>query len=169
MFEYLDGFRNIVVTGPQRSGTRIAAKMIAYDLDYYFLDERKIFIDSYYALVQALADFEQHVIQAPALCRWVHHLGINDDLAIVLMRRDIKDIIASQQRVEWRWEPLELIFYGRKVNEGPIAEVKYEYWDEVQKHYIKNAFEVEYESMRDHPLWVPKIYRKDFDSHQTEL
>ena len=77
------------------------------------------------------------------------------------MRRRIEDIIASQERVEWTGEPYELSRYGLK--EGVISKVKYDYWDNGQKAKIHNPFEVEYESLREHPLWVPKEERLDWE------
>jgi hypothetical protein len=39
MFEHLAVHSKIVVTGPQRSGTRIASQMIASDTGHEFVDE----------------------------------------------------------------------------------------------------------------------------------
>ena len=50
MFEYLKEFPVVLVTGPQRSGTRICAKMIAHDTGHRFVDEREIHTDSLYEL-----------------------------------------------------------------------------------------------------------------------
>lgn len=166
MFEYLKDFHAIVVTGPQRSGTRIASKMISEDTGKHHIDERHIYIDSLYRFRDAV--FSGGVIQAPALCRFCHVFGNNDQYAVVMMRRPIEDIIASQERINWtrQWEPLELAYYN--VEQGPIARVKYEFWQE-QKQAINHWFEVEYESLRDHRLWVPKQERLEFASHQTRV
>ena len=39
MFEYMAIHSRIVVTGPQRSGTTITAKMIAHDTGHRYVDE----------------------------------------------------------------------------------------------------------------------------------
>ena len=39
MFAELKKFKKIIVSGPQRSGTRICGKIIAHDLDYRYCDE----------------------------------------------------------------------------------------------------------------------------------
>lgn len=165
MFDYLKQFSKIIVTGPQRAGTRICARMIVHDIGYRFVDERNINIDSLYRLTDALA-LDNVVVQCPALCRFVHHYGINDDLVVVMMKRDIDDIIASQKRIKWGWEPVELAYY-----EGyppPIARAKYSFWEK-QKEVIKHWNEVDYESLSSHPLWEPKIQRLNFKAHQTRV
>ena len=50
VFEYLLHYHYVIVTGPQRSGTRIGAKMIAYDTGYTYVDEAEVKADSVYQL-----------------------------------------------------------------------------------------------------------------------
>jgi hypothetical protein len=164
MFERFAGFDKIIVTGPQRSGTRICAKMIAYDTGHKYVDESMIGMDSLYALWLLFHTGQRFVIQCPALCRHVHMFSA-DDTAIVFMRRNTEDISASQKRVDWNWEQVELIQYDRQ--DGIVAEVKYQFWKEYQRERVAHAFEVEYESLAAHPLWVPEHLRQDFEAGQT--
>lgn len=164
MFEWLAEFDRILVTGPQRSGTRICAKMIAYDTRHEYIDEYDFQMDSLYSLCSLLQNRRRLVVQCPVLCRYVHMFSA-DDTAIVLMRRNIEDVIASQERVGWRWEWLELARYDR--SDGVIAEVKYRFWEETQRKQIKHAFEIEHESLAGHPLWVSKYLRQNFGPTQT--
>jgi len=167
VFEPLKPFNRVFVTGPQRSGTRICARMIAHDTGHIFVDERDFHTDSLYHLSGLMARNldENLVVHCPALCRWVHMLGAHDSVAVVLMRRETEDIIASQERIKWIWESVELMRY--EVAEGNIAELKYWYWDKWQKDKIVNPFEIEYESLAYHPLWVEE--RKDWGAHQMEV
>jgi coenzyme PQQ synthesis protein D (PqqD) len=165
MFEWLKKFRKILVTGPQRSGTRICAKMIARDTGYKFIDEKAFGADSIYRLFHVIQRNEHCVIQGPGLCRYVHMFE-GEDTCIVLMRRNIKDIVASQERIGWTWERAELMRYDRP--DCVIARVKYDFWEKYQKALIRHAFEVEYESLAGHPLWVPKKQRLNFRADQTE-
>jgi len=172
LFEYLSKHKRIVVTGPQRSGTRIGAKMISYDLGYNLIDEREIDIDSLYRLNDMIR-LDKVVIQAPALCRFAHFFGVAQDTAVVLMVRDIDDIIASQERINWTYESIEMVYYadlieGGLLEAGPIAAVKYQGW-ELQKAGIPHWYEIEYKSLKGHPLWIDKIERKSFAPHQTNL
>lgn len=164
MFEKFANFDKILVTGPQRSGTRICAKMIAYDLGHRYIDESEFHVDSLFVLCSLVEKQERCVVQCPVLCRYVHIFNL-ENIAIILMRRNIEDIIASQKRISWRWELLELARYDR--TRGVIAEVKYQFWEKYQERKIKNAFELDYESLAGHPLWVPRDLRRNFNATQT--
>ena len=166
MFERLAPFRCIIVTGPQRSGTTVAAAMIACDLSYWFYKEEAICTSDLGRARRLVAKVDSFVLQAPAICRWVHFLT-SPTVAIVLMRRNIEDIVASEKRIRWHGSvhnKLELRQYGLETS--IISEVKYRYWDTIQKHLIDNPFEIQYESLAAHPMWVPKEERAHFRSRQ---
>jgi hypothetical protein len=165
MFEHLGGFERVLVTGPQRSGTRICAKMIARDTDLRFVDEREFCVDSLNRLWKLLQDETGIVVQCPALCRYVHHLvGCND--AVVFMKRRLVDIKMSEQRIGWDWELPELMRYSERLSTA--AETKLDFWWCVQALEIDHPFEVAYENLNVHPLWIPKEQRTHFDPYQTE-
>lgn len=165
MFEHFTKYQHILVTGPQRSGTRICARMIAHDTGYHFVDEREIATGSLHVLLMVFANHPNTVVQAPGLCHCVEGIA-NEKVAIVVMRRNIEDIIASQERIGWIFEPVELLKYKAKA--GPVAKVKYLWWEHYQRPVIKHAYEVEYESLSAHPLWIPKEQRGEFQHDQTE-
>lgn len=165
IFGSLRKFKRIIVSGPQRSGTRVCAQMIANDLNYCYMDERVIHINN----KEKFGNFvkaERVVIQCPGMARWVHEYSANDT-AIVFMIRDVKDIIASQERIGWPFEPDELSKYGK--DEGIISEIKYKFWKKYQKAKIVNAFEIKYEDLKKHPYWIDKKDRKDFDWYRTDI
>jgi len=118
---------------------------------------------------------EEFVLHCPPFSRWLHEVS---GVAVVLMRRAIADIIESERRINWRKgrQELEYTKYGYwrwKKQPGltrtfkPISQIKYEYWDNVQKAQIEHAFEVSYDDLMGHPLWVPKEERKNFTWGQT--
>lgn len=177
-FDYLKPYKFILVVGPQRAGTTIVATMIANDLDYDFLEESNVwgylgrdapppgeqrhwqqFFDSYP---------DSMVIHCPEHTAFVHQYARLDCVAVVLVRRKVKDIIASQQRVGWGFEWLELLHYpGYK---PPIAKAKYHFWDTYQKRLLKrNGFEVIYEKLKYHPMWVDKCRRRNFTITQVQI
>ena len=164
MFHRLSKFDKILVTGPQRSGTRICAKMIAHDTGHGYVDELDIKMDSLYSFQALFSREKSVVIQCPVMCRHIHMFNM-DNVAVVLMRRRVEDIVASQERIAWPWEKLELARYDRL--DGVIAEVKYRFWDEYQKQRLEHAFEVEYDGLSKHPLWVTKDLRRKFSATQT--
>lgn len=163
-FTPLARFKQIFVTGPQRSGTTIAAKMIAADTGFRYVDEDEFLRDRIDMLSPLLADDTPSVIHCPALCRFVHELA-DDASAVVLMRRDIAAIVASQRRINWRAERIELRRYGLQT--GVIAEVKYRFWESAQRDRVSNAFELDYECLAGHPLWVDPSRRRKFGPRQT--
>ncbi|MCK5056118.1 MAG: PqqD family protein [Candidatus Aminicenantes bacterium] len=164
MFEKYARFDNLLVTGPQRSGTRICARMIAHDLGRQYIDENDLDMDSLYLLCSFLEKKQRYVIQCPCLCRYIHIFN-RRDTAVILMRRDLEEIAASQKRIGWSREWLELAKYDR--TEGVIAEVKYSFWENYQKKRTRHAFEINYDSLAAHPLWVAKDLRLNFKPEQT--
>lgn len=166
MFEHLGGFERVLVTGPQRSGTRICSKMIAHDTDLRFIDELEFAADSLNRLWKILQDETGIVVQCPALCRHVHHLAGEND-AVVFMKRRHVDIKLSEQRIGWEWERPELIRYDVDFM-ADAAETKLDYWWDHQSIEAAHPFEVAYENLMEHPLWIPKEQRAHFGACQTE-
>lgn len=169
MFERLARFRVVLVTGPQRSGTTIAAKMIVHDTGHHFVPEEEFGPHDVDAWRKLVREGQSVVIQCPTMCRYVHGFGDRDDVAVVLMRRPIRDIRASQERIGWPAEEREreLARYG--MQSGEPAPIKYLFWWAQQRHHVKHAFEVDFESLSAHPMWVPKERRADFGPRQTAI
>ena len=159
MFEHLGGFKRILVTGPHRSGTTIAMRMIAADLGYRPVDEEEF----KWRFIRRISEVWQPgtVLQAPNAFSWLPVLAGSDD-AVVVMRRPLADIAASVSRQR---DPK-----GHKVT-APVytAEQGYALWDQVKNLEPWQRFkwfEVEYEALAGHPLWVPRGERKDWH-HKT--
>jgi hypothetical protein len=167
LFEDLAVHPRIVVTGPQRSGTRIAAKMIAEDTGHTFADERAFGIydeQRWRDLLQG----EKVVVQSPSMFKQVVD-NPPPDIFVVLMRRDLTKIHASQRRIGWDKHPLgntiELSRFG--LTSGDSAATKYDYWASHEKE--APFLELEYESLRQHPLFIPDDKRRNFGAVQTKL
>ncbi len=160
----LKKFKHILVTGPQRAGTTIAMTMIARDLGYAEYRQPAIDILEF---IQAQGGGPM-VIQCPANCAEVHKYAKIEGLAVVIMVRNVRHIMASQDRIRWGFEDVELTKYDRQGL--PIAQVKYDYWRNHQRAILgKQGFELAYESLKKHPLWVPKKQRRDFWTGQVKL
>ena len=164
MFEKLKKFDKILVTGPQRSGTAICATMIAHDTDKKLYLEGAVNIDHLPLLRKMMESKEKFVLQIPALCHICHIFGKREDTVIIMVKRPVKDIIASQKRIGWPWEEHELSKYG--MTHGIISDVKYRFW-KGQKKDCANTFEINYRSLSRHPLWIKKEYRSNFNIGQT--
>lgn len=164
-FEHLKSFKKILVTGPQRSGTTIAAKIIAEELQYKYIDERAVDVRSLTKLYEKLTDKNNLIIHGPCFCSMIHWLDA-PDTAVVLVRRDTDEIKKSEQKIGWNEEEFELKNYFTK--QGTIAKIRYSVWENFQQPTMKiPAFELEYKSLSDHPLWISD--RNNFRRRQFSL
>lgn len=164
MFNDFKQYRYVFVTGPQRSGTTICARIIEQESGLTYVDEEDFGVHE--GLDTYLKGKSGLVIQCPAMARWIHEIAGKDDM-VVWMRRFTGAIIESQQRVNWD-DSKERHKYSDiphlKMNR-PIAEIKNEYW-RMQRKEIVNYKEVSYESLNHHELFVPFGKRKGFKVRQ---
>ncbi len=167
----------VLVTGPQRSGTTIAAHILANALGYRYVDEEAIGVHNA-ELAERVLRRGRVVLQAPGLCHLAHALAAHPAV-VVLMRRRLEDIHRSEERIGWRtaYGGLNLraeqvkyfLGFGIPTNESTdIAQVKYRVWEEVQKTAIPAgyAFELAYESMQGHSYFKDANQRARFTSRQ---
>lgn len=161
-FANLIWFDCIYVTGPQRSGTTICARMICHDTGYEYIDSERF--NSHDGAWMRARNAQRHLFvqHCPFLARTIGQVSGIRTLVVYLIR-DIDDIIASQRRIRWRDVKERRRWPGATWD--TIAAHKYAYW-ETHKHHIKHYLEVEYESLREHPLWVPRERRKAFGKRQ---
>ena len=154
------------MTGPQRAGTTICAKMIAADTGHEYIDENEYGPHNKTMWLHTITCYENIVIHCPAMCRHVHEVG---SVFVVMVYRNVANVVNSQERILWGSanEALELARYGARA-EPPIAAVKYDFWRRFQRTVITNWLEVEYENLAAHPLWVDERERADFGPRQTK-
>ena len=141
----------IFVTGPQRSGTRIASHMIALQTKRKFIDELdyNINIPVY------------SVVQAPFLLKSILELSfIFPSAKFAFMSRDKQDIIKSMERIEWCKDIIDHPdFYKAYVDNC------YDYIDYLKQSLDKDRwFDINYQSLSTHPLFVTD--RSDFTTKQ---
>jgi len=162
-FANLIWFDRIYVTGPQRSGTTICARMICHDTGYEFRDSEKHNRHDGLWMRKRNAGRTRFVQHCPFLARTIGQVSAVSTL-VVYLRRDIRDIIKSQHRINWRDGKERARWPGATWD--TIAERKYAYWETRQRQHVRHWLEVQYESLRDHPLWVPKKRRRGFGKRQ---
>ena len=176
MFKDLAKYNQILVTGPQRSGTTIAAKVIVADTGHKYIDEYD-YKTSEVGFLRLLPRNNNVVIQCPAMFHCLPEIADKNTL-VVMMMRNTDDIVASEERIHW-WSSGAYRELKRLGIEGPearrfrrqgsrVSEVKYQRWEKI-KNKIPHFLELEYESLSKHPLWIPKEKRINFDKKQTEL
>jgi hypothetical protein len=170
----LDGKLRVVVSGPQRSGTTIAAKMLAADLGFKYIDEMAFGTHDIHGLMRELKK-PRVVIHAPALSRF---LELIPNASIVWMRRALTDVLLSQRKLGLdifahpgkpfeQNEDSERDAYGEHSSE-PLAAVKTRYWEQFQRiHLGDRAFDLDYDTLNGHPMWVDSEARKEFHRRQT--
>jgi len=162
MFEHLADHDRILVTGPQRSGTTIAARMIAADTGHTYIDEDRFRVTDVAAWRRLLAQ-DGVTVHCPHMLK-----RIVDDppmgCLVVLMRRRLGDIHASIDRIGWSHAPTELRLFG--VSAGDPAKLKYDYWASADKAFP--YIELRYSDLRRHRLWIGRTERQGFEPRQTE-
>lgn len=176
LFNHLQSYQIIIVTGPHRAGTTITAAMITNDLDYDFVEDAQGQIEKLPELCRPL---RRTVFHAPSRCHYVHHLADIPGLAVVMVIRDIEAIIASEKRIPWAFEPQQIKHYKKATPkpefeiQSPVSRVKYRYWQEVQKPIFDqkgNGYEVYYPvDIKNHSMWVSYAQRSNFTANQLEI
>lgn len=141
VFEHLSRYRCVIVTGPHRSGTTIAATMITADTGLTrVVEEAFAFRDIIKAEMLVRTG---GVIQGPYLLPWVpylHDLGA----AAVYMHRDPQAVERSNLLLRKRHIPAP--HFDKSQADG--------LWKRIKGLLGADAFDVEYESLREHPLFV---------------
>lgn len=166
MFEHLAREADrIVVTGPHRSGTTIAAQMIAADTGHRYVDENDD-IAGFYPhhlddWLERKLSVPKVVVQGPSLLKMLVDSPPPDTL-VVLMRRSPAEVFASEQRTGWEHREREMEAFG--ASEGDIAIIKYAYWD---ANPPPCSTEIEYASLSGHWAWVEPSARGGWHRKQT--
>lgn len=169
---------HVLVTGPQRSGTRIAAKMLAVETGYTYIDENEFDVNDLRKLYARVADCRTFVVQAPGLADWAHvQIFEPKTCAVVWMLRSLAAIERSEKRIGWTFDRYEAekyrgaAFVGEYyAEEKPSRTIKTDAWFGMQRAILgPAAFELHYDSLREHPLWVPATKRHEFATSQTEV
>jgi len=174
-------FSKILVTGPQRSGTRIATKIIANLLDYAPYYEDKVANKGVFHCIENVLE-EGSVLQFPEAA-YNCHLAPKEVL-VVFMIRPTLEIIASDihrmktykrggsggqavKSVFMTQRPRYVDLYGLEPDhrKHDIPGYIYHYWKEYQKLQDFNWAELEYSCLKQHEFWIDlKDRRANFKS-----
>lgn len=165
-------FRVVVVSGPQRSGTTIAARIIASESGMQYVDEDEYGTKDVDAWKKLVSTGTGLVIHSPAMARWVHEVGGKeaggDDVAVVWVMRPLPEVLASQKRIGWDDSAERGKYHMTTKDTRPVAFVKQWYWYTYQRPFIVHAFELQYYGLKHHPLWVEADKRVAFRKRQWE-
>lgn len=150
MFEHWASHRVIVVTGPQRSGTTIAAAMVAADTGHELVREEAFNVHDPWLWRDLVSRPGQRVIQCPTMFAFVSELAERRDVLVVFMNRPLAEIHASQQRIGWAEadRQRELDRLGER---GDPAEIKQRRWAAMD---LPNGRTLDHAALRAHRMWV---------------
>lgn len=188
-------FKRVVVTGPQRSGTQIASKIIADILGWEFFAESELdndrgpaYRDRYWEWVND-SNTEQTVLQCPQMSHLCHRTP--KDTLVVFMIRDIDDILASDEhRIKnfqrrnaraGKMEPSQSVFTDKRreysrmfFDRAPISieetpKAVYDVWHVIQKRHDFSWAEMSYRSLAEHHLYLPHNIRRTMFTKGTQI
>ena len=159
-----------IVTGCQRSGTTITAQILANDYKCTVIDEFGFPpVPRSFEKVNAMIEkgITNIVIQCPnALHNPIEIFHAIPDLHWVGVVRKKDDILESMKRVKWRMDDFYhyIDFHHDHVNHMRQA------WGIVKSILPDSVWtEVKYESLKEHPLFIPKEQRENFTVKQWKL
>jgi len=174
------------VTGPPRSGTTIVARIIAHDLKYKFIDETFYDGNNTRKFFTLLNVDKKMVIQCTSFLRDIHELPKIKELpslVIILVRRDINDILDSMKNSK-RFIPTgKNLGFGMVESFNEEEQQKMIKWygyegkglsapEVVYDHFYKNNtnfYIVKYESFSNHELWKDKKHRRKNFTHMKQI
>jgi hypothetical protein len=140
----------ILVTGPQRSGTKVVANALCMETGFSLIRHTKM------PPKEGIYEFCQQknvVLHSPSWVVNVPDLIAEQNTHIVFVRRPIEEIRDSIKRCKWDCEEEEMALIDHRVKDCEFedsAEAKLwlaEIWE-------KFIFVLDYESMKEHPTWT---------------
>lgn len=148
--------RLILVTGPQRSGTTIAAATLADDFNLTFIDETGFIPGNPYkdAVIQSPNALDSYVI--------LHHMY--PDAEFVFVRREKEDIIASMKRIQWLKDDVQ--DWEKFLSD--YVDNRFELWKKLQVYLPNQTQEIPYNALKGHRFFVPKDQRQHFTTKQWQ-
>jgi hypothetical protein len=184
LIEIVPSFPSIAVTGPERSGTTITTEMICASTGYTNVSE-ETWDNSFESLWGLLRERDRIVVHAPHLTFRVHEIDRHcpDRVLVVFVLRAVGDIVASQRRNHWgsrsehcpddgdpkgwgnpasRWyDAVSYKLFRDQIDpEAHLCLNRQRCWHRHQKQRVRNYAEVEYETLRSHPLWLEPEERR---------
>lgn len=155
-FEIFKQFDRIVVTGPQRSGTKLVANAICLATNYKLVIHHKMPPDR--VGIRRLRKNKDIVLHHPSYVALLPRIA-DPTTAVVFVWRDLNEIHTSEKRYKWKHHGEERKLL--KITKGDPAWHKQLFWEK-NKHKFPNTFDVKYEDMKTHPFFVSAEDRKKF-------
>lgn len=161
-----DKYDTIVVSGPQRSGTTIAAQCIGKDLSLPVIDEYDFGISDFQHALSILKE-GPCIAQAPALSHQIHLFHSLERTAIIWMHRSPRDVFRSELAKGWRHSNDNLQNSGHNIETRKYHDeflihnasidsyyMKHDIWARYQYPLSRHNFNLSYSSLSKHPLYI---------------
>lgn len=183
-------YDRVLVTGSQRSGTTIAARMIASDLRWTFVEEGEVNVNDLGKARQLIENERHFVLQIPNLLLRMDEIReflMERRVGVVAMRRPFQEVMASRKRINHpkrdpasqelkqdlidRAKLIGAIFSDPEAflsRDVPLMEFRQLY----VQHYLICLPEVavlDYRNLEGHPMWLQKSQRMNFAPKTTTL
>lgn len=174
LVEVVGQYRLVVVSGCQRSGTHIMAKILAHELDWECIPDHDYDADNPDEWAN-LVLYRQHItIHCPHMTHLLHL--VPDDVAVVYMLRPADEIEASFKRVNPGQKSCcsdrQMLFYQTSGISGKVTGkawtiVRNTYWEFRQRVILgERGYSFQYHDLEEHPLFVKN--REGWTMNQTE-
>lgn len=162
--------KKVLITGPHRSGTTFAAKILARELSYPYFTEENIHGGSRHLLKKLDESCGMYVLQAPGFSERAHDFPFD---AVVFIRRNEADVLESMD--EYLSDKLvagqtkrTLKLLNKENSDLSLPALKLKAFEEVQMPVLGDrGFILDYESLADHDLWVPESEREGWHIRQV--
>lgn len=172
LLEKLKRYKRIIIGGIQRSGTTYCASIIAKDLNYQHVDERKYATHNKEKFLRFL-QMEGVVIQNVCHTHIWDLINTKHTIA-VWIERDNHDIEKSEDKIGWHPTDFKkeknkyIERFGEDVKQwSRNAPMKKHYWNNMQKHNMSiDYIEVPYCILKGSSGYIEKEKRLNFRAKQ---
>jgi len=171
----ISGYRMVVVSGAQRSGTHIMAKILALELGWTYLPDTEYNTGDNGDWAKYVLEGDGIAIHCPHMSHMLHL--VPDDVAVVYMYRPLDEIEESFARVNPGevscCKNEQMLFYSQirgvhGLQTGKVwTKIRNDYWEILQRVVLDGrGFSFNYHDLEDHPLFYKK--RTDWSMNQIE-
>jgi hypothetical protein len=191
--ETIAKFKKVMVMGPHGAGNKIMSLIIAQDFGLQHIWSDKPWnTDDYYSerlglkyyLERLNEEDENYVSFCPSFTAHLHRISeYLQDVLVVMMHKDldeIDDYINRNEFLKKETMVYESTRYNDIITEDfpedadkllsmSLEELTYEFFENYQKEYVPNVIHVHHSSLEQHPLFIPKEKRKNFNCWQTTI
>jgi hypothetical protein len=138
-------FDRVLVTGPQRSGTKLTALLVADAIGYRYIPHG--WMNPVTEGLDVFRNAKEIVLHNPSYVAFAQEVS-GPSTAIIFVWRELSEIHDSERRHGWTQHEYELELLG--CESGDPATVKQDMWAK-DLHRLENTWRVDYRGLESHP------------------